>query len=137
VGKWADEKLKEILGGFKYIFAGGELKVTSVYQFKGESSINIRKGKKIVSYDYSFDLTWACILRDGEGKEIGKISGSYNLPEVSNDIDDDGEEWEIKNEYVEDRGNIRSRVENIVKKDAPNALRKDIKAKFVSELKLK
>ncbi len=28
VGKWAEERIKEVLGGFKYPFQGGELKVT-------------------------------------------------------------------------------------------------------------
>lgn len=52
MGKWSEERLKEILGSYQYKFGGGELKVTSVSDFKGEASISIRKGKKIVSYDY-------------------------------------------------------------------------------------
>ena len=47
VAKWSEEKMKEILGGFKYSFGGGELWVTEVKALKGESSVSIRKGKKI------------------------------------------------------------------------------------------
>lgn len=53
--------------------------------------MSIRKGKKIVAYDYSALLKWECSLRDGEGKEVASLKGSYELPEVSSDIDDDGE----------------------------------------------
>ena len=56
VGKWADERIKEVLGGFVYKFAGGELKITSVEKINGEASVSIRKGKKIVSYDYNAKL---------------------------------------------------------------------------------
>jgi len=45
----------------------GVLKVVEVKSFKGESSINIRKGKKIVSYDYAVKVKWECEVKDGEG----------------------------------------------------------------------
>jgi activator of HSP90 ATPase len=137
VGKWADERLKEILGVFRHAFPGGELKVTEVSDFKGESSVSIRKGKKIVNYDYNCKLKWELVLRDGEGTEVGKLTGTYELPEVSNDIDDDGEDWEVRTSFGEDANNIKARVDGVVRKDATNVLRKEIKSKFVTELKLK
>jgi activator of HSP90 ATPase len=79
-----------ILGG------AGEFKVTEIKDFKGESSINIRKGKKIVSYDYSFKLKWECSIFDGDKNKMGTIAGEYELPEVSNDVEDDGEDWQVK-----------------------------------------
>ncbi len=63
---------------------------------KGESSISIRKGKKIISYDYNAQIKWECSFKDGEGNEVGLMKGQYELPEVSNDIDDDGDEWEVR-----------------------------------------
>ena len=66
---------------------------------KGEASVSIRKGKKIVSYDYNCKLLWELVLKDGEGKEVGTMKGEYEMPEVSSDIDDDGEEWEIKTSF--------------------------------------
>lgn len=95
MGTWADERLKSILGSFKYEFMGGagELRFVEIKSFKGESSINIRKGKKIVSYDYNARVKWDCEVKDGEGKIVGKISGEYEMPEISNDVDEDGEEW--------------------------------------------
>lgn len=141
VGKWADERLKEILGAFRHPFPGenyGALKVTEVSDFKGESSVSIRKGKKIVNYDYNFKLKWELVLKnDSEGTNVNTVTGTYELPEVSNDIDDDGDEWEIRTSIVEDANNVKAKVDSIIRKDATNALRKEIKAKFVTELKLK
>ena len=53
VAKWAEERIKEVIGGFKFNFPGGELRITSVDSLKGEASVSIRKGKKIVAYDYN------------------------------------------------------------------------------------
>ena len=59
------------------------------------------------------------------------------MPEVSNDIEDDGEEWEVRVSVGEDKDKVKSRVENVLRKDAPNALRAVIKEQFVVELKKK
>ena len=70
--------------------------MTEVKSFNGEASVSIRKGKKIVSYDYNTKLKWECNFKDGEGKIVGTIKGEYESPEISNDILDDGDDWEIK-----------------------------------------
>jgi activator of HSP90 ATPase len=125
-----------VLGGFLFPFPGGDLKVTAVDKFKGEASVSIRKGKKIVSYDYNCLLKWECALRDGEGTEVASLKGTYELPEVSSDMDDDGEQWEVKASIKEENpAGVKSRYEQIVKKQAPEALRKAIKDLFVAELK--
>ena len=67
--------------------------MVEIKSFSGESSINIRKGKKIVSYDYNIKLKWECSLKDGEGNRLGLIQGEYEMPEVSSDVEDDGEDW--------------------------------------------
>lgn len=112
---------------FKHTFAGGEFKIATVDKLKGESSISIRKGKKIVSYDYNCMLKWECSFKDGEGNEVASMKGTYELPEISSDIDDEGDEWEIKPIIKEDPQNLKSRYESIIRKDAANALRKAIK----------
>jgi activator of HSP90 ATPase len=45
--------MKEVIGGFSFEFPGGVLKISSVDTLKGEASVSIRKGKKIVAYDYN------------------------------------------------------------------------------------
>lgn len=82
-------------------------------------------------------MKWDCIFKDGDGNQVGIIKGQYELPEVSSDIADDGDDWEVKFSIKEDSGNLRSRYENIIKKDAAAALRKAIMDGFVKELKQK
>ena len=65
------------------------------------------------------------------------MKGEYELPEISSDIDDGGDEWEFKNTYRTDKGNLKGRFENFIRKDIPKELRKAIKETFVNELKSK
>lgn len=68
---------------------------------------------------------------------MGTVKGEYELPDMANDVEEDGEEWEVRTSFTEDKNNLRSRVDNIVRKEAPKDLRKTIKEKFVNELKQK
>lgn len=124
-----------MIGGFKFTFPGGELKITSIDSIKGEASVSIRKGKKIVSYDYNCQLKWECSFKDGEGKEVASMKGSYECPEISSDIADEGDDWEIKPTVKEDPQFMKARNENMIRKQAPAALRKAILDSFVAELK--
>jgi activator of HSP90 ATPase len=58
VNKWAEEKLRAVLSGFKYKWQDAEMSISEIKDFKGESSVSIRKGKKLVAYDYRFTLAW-------------------------------------------------------------------------------
>lgn len=81
-------------------------------KLKGESSVSIRKGKKIVAYDYNALLKWECSFRDGEGNEVASLKGTYELPEVSSDIDDDGDVWEVRPSVKEENpAGIKARYE--------------------------
>jgi len=62
------------------------------------------------------------------------LKGTYELPEVSNDIADDGEEWEIRTTVKEDKAQMKARFDNHIRKDAPKELRKVIKEQFVNLL---
>jgi len=56
----------------------------------------VRKGKKIVTYEYSVKLVYKIDLSDeANTKSIGSVEGQFEFPEISNDVLDDGEEWEI------------------------------------------
>jgi activator of HSP90 ATPase len=103
VNKWAEERLRQVLSSFTYKWNDAKLIVTELKDFKGESSVSIRKGKKIVSYDYSVKLQWQIDMYDNDGKSIfATTSGSYELPEVSNEED----EWEVRVSLGEDKQNI-------------------------------
>ena len=72
------------------------MKVTQIKNLKGESSVSIRKGKKIISYDYNIKLKWEMEMKDGDGNSLGVIKGEYELPEVSNLVAEEGDDWEIR-----------------------------------------
>ena len=113
------------------------MKITSVDKLNGEAAVSIRKGKKIVSYDFNSNVKWELYVKDGEGSVIGTVKGTYELPEISNDIDDDGEDYEVRPTVKEDPGKLKDRFDNIIRKEAPKELRKAIKEGFVAHLKQK
>jgi activator of HSP90 ATPase len=93
--------LKTVLGTFRHKHENATLTVTEVKELKGDSAVSIRKQKKIVTYDYNIMLLWKCDMSDaGNTKVLGTIEGQYEMPEMSNDILDDGEEWEINTRIV-------------------------------------
>lgn len=70
------------------------LKIKEVKDLTGEASVSVRKGKKIVTYEYKAKLVWECNMGDeNNSKVIGTIGGEYEMPEISNDVLDDDEEW--------------------------------------------
>ena len=96
VDKWATDTLKSVLGTFYFKYEKATLTVTEVKDLKGESSVSVRKGKKIVTYDYNVKLVWKIDMGDeSNSKVIGSVEGEWEFPELSNDVINDGEEWEI------------------------------------------
>ena len=96
VNKWAEETLKKTLSLFYYKQDRCTLTIKEVKELKGESSVSVRKGKKIVTYEYSAKLLYACSMSDEtNSKVIGTVEGQFDMPEISNDVLDDGDEWEI------------------------------------------
>lgn len=79
------------------------MKITELKDFKGDSSVSIRKGKKIVSYDYQIMLMWEINMVDTEGKEYAKTKGSFEFPELSNEEE---ENWEIRVQMGHDTDGI-------------------------------
>lgn len=69
------------------------LKIVDLKTFKGEASVSIRKGKKIVAYDFEIAVKWEIRMVDTEGKEYAKTSGTFEFPELSND---EAPDWECR-----------------------------------------
>ncbi len=129
VNKWAEERLKQVLSGFTYKMNDATMSITEIKTFKGESSVSIRKGKKIVAYDYSLVLAWQVEMAD-KNSVFATLKGSYELPEVSNEE----ELWEVRVTMGEDKQGIQSMLEQMVRTLAPKELREAIKRDFVAEL---
>ena len=64
------------------------LSVSEITKLEGESSVSIRKGKKIISFDYNISLKWRVDLADSDGNQVATMDGTYMLPEVSSE-----DEW--------------------------------------------
>lgn len=138
VAKWSEETLKRILSLFYYKQDRATMTIKEVKDLKGESSVSVRKGKKIVTYEYSVKLVYKIDLSDeANTKSIGTVEGVYEFPEISNDILDDGEEWEVNASITKGDDALRKTFYQIIKKLAPDELRKKIVAEFVDELKKK
>ncbi len=60
VNKWAEARLRELMLSVDVKIGTGNAEVSEISKFEGESSVNIRKGKKLVGYDYDITLKWKC-----------------------------------------------------------------------------
>ena len=101
--------MRKTLGLFTHSMSDSTLSVTEVTTLNGEASVSIRKGKKIISFDYNIVLKWKIVLADADGNSVSEVEGKYEMPEVSND--DEWDEWEVRVEYGEDPDNLRSMLD--------------------------
>ena len=44
--------------------------ITEITTLTGEASVSIRKGKKIISFDYNIVLKWKAVLADASGNQV-------------------------------------------------------------------
>ena len=96
-----------VLSTFKYQMNDMELSIIEITTLKGEASSSVRKGKKIISFEYELKLKWKC---EYQGH---KCTGEWFLPEFSNDDDEDG--WEVRVSFGEDKDNIRQFAEQVIR----------------------
>ena len=102
VGKWADDQLKMTMSQFAYKFNDALLTIIEIKEFKGEASMSVRKGKKIVQFDYNVIMKWRVSFTDkSDGKEIAFCVGTYEWPEISSEESFDS--WECRTVYLEDK----------------------------------
>ena len=135
IGKWADDTLKQTISQFTYKFNDATLSVIEVKEFKGEASMSVRKGKKIVQFDYNVNIKWKVSFADKDGKEIANCQGTYELPEICSE--ESYESWECRVVYLEDKDQLRAMLDQMIRNLAPKELKKTINEKFVEELKKK
>jgi activator of HSP90 ATPase len=124
-----------IITTFKADLPIGLFRISKVKEFKGESSVSIRKGKKIVSYDYNVRVKWEMDILDGDKKPIAEMTGEIHFPEISNDIDNDGDDYEM-NFTWSTGAEHRSRVEKCLRSQMYKEFRSAVQI-FVTELKEK
>jgi len=87
---WANEKLKELINSTDFMMPGGTVTLKKVTA-EGDSSYSVRKGKKIVTYQYEITIEWECALKDGDCNVLDSGTGTYSMPEFCMD-----EEYDIR-----------------------------------------
>jgi len=85
--------------------------ITDIKEFKGESSVSIRKNKKIVTYDYQVKMSWELMIN-----ENSEIKGEIFFPEISNDVIDDDEEWEARVSITIGSDKVTKFINELIKK---------------------
>ena len=60
MNKWAEERLRELIRSVEVKVGAVEAEISEITKIEGESSMNIRKGKKLVGYDYDITMKWKC-----------------------------------------------------------------------------
>jgi activator of HSP90 ATPase len=75
---WAAERIKTLINGKKVPILNGEILIT-VNEVLGDSSVSIRKAKKIVTYCHELKLKW-----EGKIQEL-EANGEIHMPDISED----------------------------------------------------
>lgn len=120
--KWGIDRLKELFSCIKTPVGTGILSIEDFESFKGECGISIRKGKKIVSYDYEIKLKWKIPLKDAADTIKSTLEGEFEFADVNNMVEDEGEEFEIFTTYKKG-GEFRDEVHSDITSKGYEALR--------------
>lgn len=122
VGKWSRDTMQSILTNFHIKQDVYSLKITEVKELRGEAGISIRRGQKIVTYDFRIFACWRLECSDGTATAVAE--GFYALPEVS--FDEDWNDWMITTTMKSDMEEVMSieETDNFVKKHCAQELRK-------------
>ena len=67
VNTWANDTLRQVISAFTHTMNDATLSIIEITSLNGESSVSIRKGKKLITYDYQITLKWKVVLKDAEG----------------------------------------------------------------------
>ncbi|PWY97837.1 hypothetical protein BCV70DRAFT_202587 [Testicularia cyperi] len=91
---WAKNHItQETVGKSVTVGSSGSVKVDRLSAFEGDVELGNRKGKLITIYDCSITYAWSGSADDGT-----EASGTITFPEVSHEIEDDGEEYRFETE---------------------------------------
>lgn len=88
---WTKEYFTRNLVGTSYELSSptkGSVTVDSLSHFDGDVELGNRKGRLITIYDCQLTLDWSGKLESGT-----EAKGSISFPEVSHEVEDDGEEY--------------------------------------------
>ena len=70
VATLANDTLRASLSAFTHNMNDATLSILEITTLTGDSSVSIRKGKKIISFDYNIVVKWKCVLSDSDGMDL-------------------------------------------------------------------
>ena len=80
--KWTTDRIKELFAALKFASTDFTILLKTVTP-TGDANLNIRKGKKICTFDMKVDIEWATLHQ----KEAAESSGTICLSEIATDND--------------------------------------------------
>lgn len=90
---WSQQYFTKNLVGTSYDLSSptlGRVEVQSLTTFEGDVELGNRKGKLITIYDCQITLNWEGKLESGT-----EAKGTIFFPEVSHEIEDEGEQYRV------------------------------------------
>eukprot|EP00744_Colponema_vietnamica_P027124 GILI01040531.1.p1 GENE.GILI01040531.1~~GILI01040531.1.p1 ORF type:complete len:250 (-),score=98.17 GILI01040531.1:118-867(-) len=130
---WAKQRLRELLSAVAVDIPAGKLEVVEVTSLEGDASVSIRKGKKILSYQFECRAKWRGQLRDGDGQVLVDTDGALHLPDLGVDVEP--EELEVRVD-VNGASAGHDRLKDAMRRQGADAIRSAINV-FVTEMKAK
>lgn len=116
---WAKNHITEATVG-KSVTVGksGHVKVDRLSAFEGDVELGNRKGKLITIYDCSITYAWTGSSDDGT-----EASGTITFPEVSHEIQDEGDEYRFETEMSTKSSAETNQLYDAVRKELAPSLR--------------
>ena len=84
--QWTKERLPELLKEVSIPVEDGSIHITSVPTLDGDATINVRKGKRIITYELKLTAHWKGSY--GKDADAKKASGKIVMPYICEDVDD-------------------------------------------------
>ncbi|CDU22077.1 related to AHA1-stress-regulated cochaperone [Sporisorium scitamineum] len=116
---WAKNHITEATVG-KSVTVGksGHVKVERLSSFEGDVELGNRKGKLITIYDCAITYAWTGASDDGT-----EANGTITFPEVSHEIEDEGDEYRFETEMSTKSSAETNQLYDAVRKELAPSLR--------------
>ncbi|XP_004497884.1 uncharacterized protein [Cicer arietinum] len=103
--EWSRTFFNNLFNNLKILDGQNGLHVTikKVDKLDGEAYVNVRKGKIIPGYEISASISWEGEARDSDGKLLHKVTGTVEIPYISDENADEDPEVRVS---VKDEGKI-------------------------------
>lgn len=127
VTPWSKDYFTKNLVGTKYELTKpqkGQVQIDSISHFEGDVELGNRKGRLITIFDCQLTLDWSGKVEDGSNSEEGiEAKGTISFPEVSHEVQDEGQEYKFRVEMTSATSVItQSMLEAVRSQLAPSLL---------------